>query len=161
MPPSTPTTLDTALAAHVEPGRYRSAEVQAVVAEARTSRFRARTLDGRPWLAVSIPGRTVRACGRDVVFGAPRGVLDDQAIRTIARHAAELWVDGRWYPADVHGIHLVVATSLTIVDQDGIAPEIARLADVPAEESRYVRDSGTELLRFVRLAWRPSRPVRS
>lgn len=157
MPPSTSTTLDAALAAHVEPGRYRSAEVQAVVARARTSQFGTGTLQGRPWLAVSIPGRTVRTCGRDVVFGAPRGVLDDEAIRMIARGASEVWVDGRWYPADVHGIHLVVATTLTIVDQDGIGPEVARLVHVPAEESRYVRDSGTDLLRFVRLSWRPTR----
>jgi len=144
-----------ALAAYVERGRVTNDELRALVGQARG--HRGGSLASRPWVAVSMPGAVVQQLGDDVVLGVPRGYMDDEVLRTIAARCPDVWVDGRWYPADVTGYHLVLTTTLTVVAPAGLASEVAALMDVPADERRFVHDTATGHVQFARLAWRPVR----
>lgn len=148
---------DVRLGEFVERGRFTDVEVRDIVARTRVSTHLGPSLRGRPWLTVSLPGGVIERLGGDVVFGVPRAVMDDQVIRKVARGCPEAWVDGRWYPADVQGIHLVLATTITVVAPDGIPSDVASLLDVPADEVRFAHDRQSGDLRFVRLSWKPGR----
>jgi hypothetical protein len=148
------------MARYVEHGRYLDDEVDLVVARVRTASYPTHTLVGRPWLAVSLPGAAITAMGSEVIFGAPRGAMTDDTIRAAATACADLWLDARWYPADVRGYDLVLATTITVSEPAGIDPVVADLLDVPADDVRRAPSGGDGPLRFVRLAWRPGRQSR-
>lgn len=151
------TASDSLLSPYVEPGRHTACEVQVVLRRARATSMAGTALSTRPWLPISMPGAVIDRLGSDVVLGVPRAVLDDQALRKVSRICPQAWLDGRWYPADVEGFHLVLATTLTVSDPDGIAQEVAALLDVPADEARFRGGEAGGPLRFVRLAWKPPR----
>ena len=146
------TGTDSLLGRHVERGQQTEAEVAEIVARCATSSYT--SLRGRPHMQVSLPGAVVATLGTDSLFGVPGQVLDDAVIRKVARVCPEVWLDGRWFPADVSGIHLVQVRSLTVVDPDGIAQDVAGLLDVPADEARFGGGSEQAQPRFVRLSWK-------
>lgn len=148
------------LAAYVEPGRITPGELREVLARTRATTAPA-SLSQRTYVAVSLPGAVVNRLGEDVVLGVPRGAMDDQVIRKIAARCPEVWLDGRWYPADVSGYHLLLATTITVVAATGIPQDVAALLDVPSDGRRFVHDEGTGDLQFVRLTWRRARSVAS
>ena len=142
---------------YVEYGRHTADEVRSIVTGARSGTYAGRPLRDRPWMQISLPGAVVDRLGPDVVLGVPRAVLDDHALRKVSRACPDVWLDGRWYPADVEGFHLVLATTLTVSDPGGIAQEVAALLDVPADEAHFSGGDPGGPLRFIRLAWRPPR----
>lgn len=140
------------LARYVEHGQQTEDEVMAQVRQAATSSYA--SLNGRPVLRVSLPGSVVTRLGQDVLIGVPGQVLDDHGIRKISKACPEVWLDGRWFPADVGGIHLIQVRSLTVVDPGGIAQDVAALLDVPADDARFGGGTADSSPRFVRLSWR-------
>lgn len=150
-------TSERLISPYVEYGRHTPAEVLAIVTRARGTAWTSRPLRERPWIPVSMPGAVVDGLGSDVVLSVPRAVLDDHALRKVSRACPEVWLDGRWYPADIEGYHLVLATTLTVSDPDGIAQEVAALLDVPADDAHFSGGGPDAPLRFVRLSWRPPR----
>lgn len=142
---------------YVEQGRHTPEEVQVLVTGARGATWTGRPLRDRPWVPVSMPGAVVDRLGSDVILGVPRAVLDDHALRKVCRACPDVWLDGRWYPADIEGYHLVLATTLTVSDADGIAQEVAALLDVPADGAHFSGGEPGGPLRFVRLSWRAPR----
>lgn len=151
------TASDRLLCPYVEAGRHTPREVLAILQRARASTMAGMSLSARVWLPISLPGAVVDRLGTDVVLGVPRAVLDDHALRKVSRVCPQVWLDGRWYPADIEGFHLILATTLTVAAPDGIAQEVAALLDVPADEASFSGGRPGEPLRFVRLAWKVPR----
>lgn len=151
------TTGDLLLSPYVEAGRHTPQEVRAILQRTRSTALTTRSLAGRAWLPISLPGAVVDRLGTDVVLGVPKAVLDDHALRKVCRACPEVWLDGRWYPADVEGFHLILATTLTVSAPDGIAQEVAALLDVPADMAKFSGGGPGDPLRFVRLSWRAPR----
>lgn len=146
------TSAERLLTRYVEHGRQTTEEVVEVLRRCATSSFT--SLRGRPYLQVSLPGQAVASLAEEVMFGVPGQVLDDAAIRKVGRVCPEVWIDARWFPADVSGIHLVQVRCLTVVDPDGIPADVAAMLDVPADEARFGGGEDDRRPRFVRLSWR-------
>lgn len=143
---------------YVEQGRRTQDEVQQVVKHMRSQMRSDTPLNARPWLSVSLPGSMITACDQSVVFGVMRRVLNDETIREIAKIHPEVWVDGRWYPSDSSGVHLVLVGRLTVQNADGIDPRVLELLDVDADEATIAgqRDED-DAPKFVRMSWRMPR----
>ena len=141
----------------VERGRYSDEEIAALVAGARGLSLGNIPLSRRPSLAISMSGKSVADTGKDVMFGVPGPAMDDAAIRALGASCPELWLDGRWFPADVSGLHMVLATTLTVAGHDGIPPQTAALLNVEADGVRFMYDRDHTALRFARLTWRAPR----
>lgn len=148
---------DQLLRSYVEPGRHTPEEVDAIVRIARYGVPAGRSLAQRPWIPVSVPGAVIDRFGPDVVLGVPRAVLDDHALRKVARACPQVWLDGRWYPADIEGFHLLLAIRLTVADPDGIDAHVAALLDVPAEDARFTGGGDGRPCTLIRLTWRAPR----
>lgn len=146
------------LADSVERIHYAATEVQDVARAAALQMFP--DLRQRPSLPVSLRGAGVAELGRDVVILVPDRVLDDVAVRKVARLCPQLWLDGRWFPADLSRIHVLLVKRMQLIDGDGIDPTAAALLDVPADVTHFVRASrGTaDILTAVDLRWRSGRP---
>ena len=151
------TSSDQILQRYVVQGRHTADEVTAMVAHTRSSLSSETPLSDREWLSVSVPGAALTRLGRDVVLGVRGGTLDDQALRKIATACPNVWMDARWYPADVQGVHMVLAGTLTVFDPDGIGEDVAALLDVPADDARFegrgTADADPEPVRYVRIRW--------
>ncbi|WP_370323997.1 hypothetical protein [Euzebya sp.] len=145
------------LRAYVARGRQTEDEVRRIVARTRASSLAKVPLGRRPSLPVTMPGAAISRLGHDVVLGVPKAVLDDHALRKVAKACPEMWLDGRWFPADVEGVHMVLATCVTVANPAGIAGEVAALLDVPADEARFNGGDADSPMRFVRLAWKVGR----
>ena len=148
----------TLLKQYVEHGRRTHDEVQQVVNHMRAQVRNEVPLKSRPWLSVSLPGSMISNCDGNVVFGVMRRVLNDDTVREIAKIHPEVWVDGRWYPSDSSGVHLILVGRITIQNADGIDPRVLELLDVDADEAMIAgqRDDN-DSPKFVRMSWRMPR----
>ena len=148
----------TLLKQYVEHGRRTHDEVQQVVNHMRAQVRNEVPLKSRPWLSVSLPGSMISNCDSNVVFGVMRRVLNDDTVREIAKIHPEVWVDGRWYPSDSSGVHLILVGRITIQNADGIDPRVLELLDVDADEATIAgqRDDN-DSPKFVRMSWRMPR----
>lgn len=145
------------LGGFVERGRHGPGEVVDVVQAARSANFVGESLTHRPWLPVSVPGSVLGQLPADTLLGTPRGILDDRTIRTIARQCPGLWVDGRWFPADMSGYHLLLVTTLSISVHEPLPDDVQDMLDVPSDITHRVLDVDGVGIRFLRLGWKPPR----